>query len=109
MAAGAFREAHARQRDVALEHAGEAVASFPATAADGDGAGDVRGAVLILAAAIDQEQRAARQAPIGALGDAVMHDGAVRTRARDGVEREVAVSVPVPARNSSSFWQASIS
>jgi hypothetical protein len=42
----------------APEHAGEAVAHLRRRLADRDGAGDVGGAVLVLAAGADQEQLA---------------------------------------------------
>ena len=58
-------------------------------AADGDRARDVGGAVEILAAAIDQEERAAREAAVGLRRDAIVDDGAVRAGAGDGVEGEI--------------------
>ena len=44
-----FGKHRARDRDMALEHAGEAVAHLGGRAADRDRAGDVGGAVLVLA------------------------------------------------------------
>ena len=89
-AGGAVGEHRGRDRDMALEHAGEAVAHLGGRLADDDGAGDVGGAVLILAAGIDQEQIAGRDRAVGLAGDAIMHDRAVRAGARDGRERHVA-------------------
>ena len=45
--------------DVALEDAGETVAQLGGRPADADRAGDVGGAVLVLGAAVDEEQPAA--------------------------------------------------
>src|SRR5262249_53802391 len=73
---------------MALEHAGEAFAHLRARLADRDGAGDVGGTVLILAAGIDQEQLARLDRAVGLTGDAVMDNGAVRPRARDGGKRD---------------------
>ena len=55
-AARALGEHRAGERDMALQHAGEAVLAFRRSArrADPDGAGDVGGAVGILPARIDQ-------------------------------------------------------
>ena len=47
------------QRQVALQHQGEALAHLRRRLADGDGAGDVGGAVQVLGAGVDQQQRAA--------------------------------------------------
>ena len=74
-----------RQRDVALEHAGEAVALLGGRRADGDGAGDVGGAVQVLA----RRSRPGRACPARSGGrcpsvDAVVDDGAVRAGAGDG-------------------------
>ena len=81
-AGGAVGKHRARDRDMAAQHAGETVAHFRRWFADRDGAGDVGGAVLVLRAGIDQQQIAGRDPPVGLAGDAVMHDGAVRTRCR---------------------------
>ena len=51
-----------RDRDMALEHAGEAVAHLVGRLADDHGAGDVGGAVDILAAGIDQVDRGCSRA-----------------------------------------------
>ena len=57
--------------------------------ADGDGAGDVGGAVAILRAGIDQVERVRRDPPRGLRRHAVVDDGAVRAGAGDGVEGDV--------------------
>ena len=75
--------------DVALEHAGEALAHLCCRWADRDRAGHVGGAVLILRAGVDQKEFAGHDTPVGFLGNAVVHDGAVRPRARNGRERNV--------------------
>ena len=58
--------------------------------ADRHGAGDVGGAVLILSAGIEQEQLAVLELAVGGARNAVMHDGAIRTGAGDGVEGDIA-------------------
>ena len=58
--------------------------------ADGDGAGDVGGAVGVLRAAVDEQELARRDLAVRGLGDPVVHDGAVRAGAGDGVEGDVA-------------------
>ena len=89
-ARGAGREARHGQRDVALEHAGEAVAHLGAGRADRHGAGDVGRAVAILAARIDEIEAARLERALGRLGGAVMHDGAVGAGAGNGVEAQIA-------------------
>ena len=59
----ADRKARGGDGDVALEHAGEAVAHLRRRRADGDGAGDVGGAVAVLAAGIDEVERAGLEPP----------------------------------------------
>ncbi len=78
-----------RQRDMALEHAGEVLAHRFTRRSDRDGAGDVGRAVFVLRAGIDQKQLARHDAPVARAGDAVMHDGTVRAGARDGRKRHV--------------------
>ena len=89
-AARALGEDRGGDRDMALEHAGEAVAHLVGRLADRHGAGDVGGAVDILAARIDQVERALLELAVGLLARLVVDDRAVRPRARDAVEREVA-------------------
>ncbi len=96
-AAGAFRKHRDGDGDMALQHAGEAVAHLVARRADGDGAGDVGGAVLVLRAGIDQEQFVHAERAVGGAGHAVVHDGAVRTRAGNGRERDVLEQAAVAA------------
>ena len=96
-AGGPVGEDRARDRDVALEHPGEAVAHFRRGLADRHGAGDVGGAVLVLAAGVDQEQLAGGDRAIGGARDAVMNDRAVRSRAGDGGERDVLQQAAVAA------------
>ncbi len=69
-AGGAGREAHAGQRQVALQHQGEALAHLGGRLADGDRAGDVGRAVQVLGAGIDQQQRAGLQLLRPAAGSA---------------------------------------
>ncbi len=88
-AGGAVREHRASDGDVTLEHAGEAVAHLGARRADRDGAGDVGGAVLVLASGIDQEQLTGREPAIGPPGDAIVHDRAIGPGAGDGRKRNV--------------------
>ena len=76
--------------DVALQHAGEAIAHRVRGRADGDGAGDVGGAVSVLRAGIDQEEFAGLRRAVGGAGDAVMDDGTVRARAGNGREGDIA-------------------
>src|SRR4051794_32910782 len=85
-AARALREDRRRDRDVALEHAGEAVAHFRGRLADRHRARDVGGAVDILAARINEIERARLELAVGFLARFVMDDRAVRPRARDTVE-----------------------
>src|SRR5216684_2064926 len=89
-AGGALGEAAGGERDVALEHAGEAVAHLRRRLADRHRARDVGGAVEILRAGIDEIERA-RLEPALALGrGAVMHDGAVGPGAGDGGKAQIA-------------------
>ena len=78
--ARALGEDRGGDRDMALEHAGEAVAHFLGRLADRHGAGDVGGAVDILAARIDQIERAGLELAVGLLARLVMDDRAVRAR-----------------------------
>ena len=75
---------------MALQHAGEAILHLGRRLADGDCAGDVRGAVEILRAGIDQIEFALLQGAVGRLGGPVMHDGSVGPGAGNGVKTEVA-------------------
>src|SRR5262249_42560511 len=88
----------ARNRDMTFEHAGEAVAHFGGRLADRDGAGNVGGAVLVLAAGVDQEQLTRRNGAIAPAGDAVMHDRTVGARAGDGRKGNVLEQPGVAAK-----------
>src|SRR5438067_851081 len=77
----AIRKDSARDRDMALEHAGETLAHFGRRRAYRDRAGDVGGAVLVLRTGVDQEQLARQNPSVGRARDAVMHDRAVRAGA----------------------------
>ena len=57
--------------------------------ADGDGAGDIGGAVQVMPAGIHEKQFAVGEAAVGLLARPIMHDGAVRSGAGDGVETDV--------------------
>src|SRR6185369_2245983 len=92
-AGGALRELHRGERDVAFEHAGEAILHLRGWRADRDGARDVGGAIEILAAGIDQVDRVHLDLAAALLRDLVMDDCAVRPGARDGVEAEVAEEI----------------
>ena len=58
---------------------------------EGDGAGDVGGAVDVLCAAIEQQQTFGTQGCIGVVGGLVMDDGTVGLIGGDGVEREALI------------------
>src|SRR5580700_2409539 len=88
-AAGAVREYRTRDGNVALEHEREALAKVIGSRAHDHGAGDVGGAVLVLAAGIDQKQLTRRDAAVALAGHAIVHDGSVGAGARDGGERNV--------------------
>src|SRR5262249_15359333 len=81
-----------------LENAGEAVAHFGGRLADRDGAGNVGGAILVLAAGVDQKQFTRRNHAIAPAGDAVMHDRAVGARAGDGWKGDVLEQPGVAAK-----------
>ena len=88
-AGNAVGKHRARDRDMTLENKRKVPSHVGARRADRDRAGNVGGAILVLAAGIDQEQFAGCNAPVGPPGDAVMHDGAVRSGAGDGGKRNV--------------------
>src|SRR5262249_32233704 len=97
-ASRALGKDRARNRDVALEHAAETVAHFGGRFADRDGAGNVRGAVLVLAAGIDQKQLTRRNDAIALGRDAIMDDRAVGTGAGDGWKGNVLEQPGVAAK-----------
>src|SRR4029077_13862336 len=73
-----------RDRDMALEHASEAVPHLGGGLADRDGAGDIRGAVLVLGARVDEKELARRDDAIALGRDAIRDDCPVRSGPRDG-------------------------
>ena len=102
-AGGAVGKHRAGNGDVALEHAGEAVAHLSGRLADDHCAGDVGGAVLVLRAGIDEIDFARRDLPVGPAGDSVMDDGAVRAGAGDRRERHVLEEAGVAAERLQRF------
>src|SRR5712672_787186 len=79
----------AGDRNMAFEHASEAVAHLRGRLADGDGAGDIRGAVLVLGAGVDEKELARCDESIARGRDAVMDDCPVWPGPRDGRKRYV--------------------
>src|SRR5690242_18001246 len=67
-------KAQRRDADHALQHEREALAHLVGGLTDRNGAGDVSGAVLILAPGIEQEQLAALKLAAGGARDAIVHD-----------------------------------
>ena len=88
-AARAPGKSRRRNGDHALEHQRELAAHLAGRLAHRQGAGDVRCAVLVLGAGIQQEQFALAQQPVGIAVHPVMDDRAVRAGAGDGVEGDV--------------------
>ena len=86
----ALREARQSERDVALQHAGEAVAHLVARLADRDRAGNVGRAVEILRAGIEEIEVAGLKAPLGLRHRAIMHDRAVGPGAGNRREAQIA-------------------
>ncbi len=82
-------KAYRGERDMAFQHAGEAVAHLGRGRAHDHRARHVGGAVGILRAGIDQEHLIVLDRGIGRAGDAVMHNGAVGAGAGNGIERQV--------------------
>ena len=74
-----------------------------------DGAGDVGGAVCILAAGVDEIERVAFELELGRFRRPVMHDGAVRALTAEMVSKLMSLSWPVSRRNPSSFTAAETS
>ena len=92
-AAGAGGEARGAERDVALQHQGKMLFHVGRGRADGDRARDIRGAVGILAARIDEIELAGSELAVGLGARAIMDDGAVGSRAGDRAEREIAQQI----------------
>ena len=82
----------------ALQHAGEAVDHLGGRLADRHGAGDVGGAVLILAAGIDQVERARRERQVGFGRALVVRQRAVGTERRNGVEAQILEAAQILAK-----------
>ena len=91
-AAGALGKARRGNGDHALEDAGEAVLVLRRgfAGADPDGAGDVGGAVDVLAARIAQVDAAGLDRDVGIRVHPVVRQRGVRSRSADRVERQVA-------------------
>src|SRR5712671_5662946 len=89
-AGGAFGEPRRRQRDVALEDAGEAVAHFRARGTDRDRAGNVGRAVEVLRARIEEEEGSRLEPLLALRGRPIMHDRAVRSGTGDRREAQIA-------------------
>src|SRR5438270_884958 len=82
-ASGVFGEDRGDNRDVALQHAREAIAHFGRGCADRYRARDVGRAVLVLRAGVDEEEFVCTDAPVGLARDAIVHDCRVRPAAGD--------------------------
>src|SRR6476469_8952528 len=76
--ARAFREPRGGDGDMSLEHQRVVPPHLGAWRADGDGPGDVRGAVGILSARVDKVERARLELEIARRGGPVMDDRAMR-------------------------------
>ena len=87
--AGALRKADARHADHALEHAREAVLHLRRRFADDDRAGDIRRAVEILPAGIDEENLVLLDRQVRGIIDAVMRDRRMRPGAGNRIERQI--------------------
>ena len=85
-AGGAARKARQGERDVAAQHAGEAVPMLRLGRADRDRAGHVGGAVQVLPAGVDEVERARLQRAVRLRRHPVVDDGTVGAGARNGVE-----------------------
>src|SRR5262249_16213022 len=85
----AVREDRPRDGDMAFEDAGETVGHLGAGFADDHAPSDNGGAVLILGAGVEQKQLARNDLAVGLAGHAIVHDSAIRARARNGRERNV--------------------
>src|SRR6202043_75899 len=97
-AAGALRKNGAGDRDMALEHAREALAHLGTRRADRKRARHVRGAVLVLGTRIDQKKLARGDASVAPPRDAIVNDGPVRSGSGDGRKRHVLEQVAVAAK-----------
>ena len=79
------------QRNMAAQDAGESIyrAAWGRAALDQNCARDIGCALLILAATINQIKVTGLNAAIGFLGDAIMHNRAIRAGAGDGVKAQI--------------------
>src|SRR5262249_5661397 len=78
-----------RDSDMALEHPGEAIAHFLARLTDNDRPRDISSAVFVLGTGINQKELFLSDVPVRCVRDAVMHNGAIRSRASDGGKRDI--------------------
>ena len=85
-ALGKARHAH---RDHALQHQCEALGHFGRRLADGDGAGDVGGAVRVLPARIDEIDRVPLDRPVAAAADTVVRHGGMGASRGNGIEAQI--------------------
>ena len=92
-ARGAHGELGALQCQVTLENEGEVMLLLCRRVAQGDGAGDVGGAVQILAAAVHEQDALAMQGRCALVGGLIVHDGAVLLVTADHREAVLAVQV----------------
>src|SRR5690606_34347980 len=90
-ALSALREAGARQRDVPAQHLRVATAHLGRGRTDADHAGDVRGAVEVLAAAVDEIEVAFGQWQRALGPHGVVRAGAARAERGDRAERRTAM------------------
>src|SRR5262249_2513026 len=93
-----FGKDGAGDRNMAPEHAGEAVPHLRGGLADRDGAGDIRGAILVLGAGVNEKEFARCDEAIAFGRDTVMDDCPVRPGAGDGRERYVLEQPGVAAK-----------
>ena len=84
-----FGPAHARDRDHALQHPRERGAFIISDLANSHRARNIRGAVDILAATVDQQQLPRLNPAVGRLVHPVMHNRPVRPRSADGFKADV--------------------
>ena len=84
----AFGEAHARHGNHTLQHTGEGDFGIIVDVTDGQRAGDVGGAIGVLAATVEHHQIAILQRAVGFLCHAVVHDCTVGAGTGDGVKAD---------------------
>ena len=86
LAGGAFRKTRRRHRDVATQNSGKGGDHSRRRRADGNGAGDVGGAIIVMRAGIDQQQAVLDKHFVLPLDGTVMHDRAIRPGPADRLE-----------------------